>query len=171
MKREELAARLEPLHRDGFGWALACCDHDPTMAEEVLQVTYLKIMTGKARYDEKAAMKTWLFAVIRNTALEQRRRGRLAARRLASWITGRVEPSGPANPESNLASRETASLVRRALRRLSRRQREILHLVCYEGLTIEQSARILGLSVGTARVHYERGKGRLRGLLPREVRP
>jgi RNA polymerase sigma-70 factor (ECF subfamily) len=141
------------------------------MAEEVLQVTYLKIMTGKARYDERSSPKTWLFAVIRKTALEQRRRAWLDGRLFSRVFGGRSEPVDVANPESAAAGLETSRIVIAAMQRLSRRQREVLHLVFYQGLTIEESARVLGLSLGAARVHYERGKGRLRQLMPREVRP
>ena len=48
------------------------------------------------------------------------------------------------------------------LLRLSPRQRELLHLVFYQEQTIEESAQILGITVGSARTHYERGKARLR---------
>lgn len=70
MKPSELEAQLERLHSESFGWALSCCGHDETEAEDVLQTTYLKIVTGKARYEGRSSFKTWLFGVIRRTAQE-----------------------------------------------------------------------------------------------------
>jgi RNA polymerase sigma-70 factor (ECF subfamily) len=55
-----------------------------------------------------------------------------------------------------------------ALNTLSPRQREVLHLVFYQDLTIAAAADVLGVSVGAARVHYERGKAQLRRLLGTE---
>lgn len=56
-----------------------------------------------------------------------------------------------------------------ALRTPSARQREVLHLVFYQGLTIADAARVLGVSIGTARTHYERAKRQLRRLLGQEA--
>ena len=52
--------------------------------------------------------------------------------------------------------------------KLPARQREVLHLVFYQDLTIEEAAKVLNISLGTARTHFERGKSRLRGLLAQE---
>jgi RNA polymerase sigma factor (sigma-70 family) len=56
--------------------------------------------------------------------------------------------------------------LRVALTQLSKRQQEVLHLVFYQELTIQDAADVLAMPVGTARTHYERGKARLRKLLP-----
>jgi RNA polymerase sigma-70 factor (ECF subfamily) len=41
--------------------------------------------------------------------------------------------------------------------------------VFYQNLTIQEAADVLGMTVGTARTHYERGKSRLRDLLGEET--
>jgi RNA polymerase sigma factor (sigma-70 family) len=58
--------------------------------------------------------------------------------------------------------------VRQALGRLAVRQREVLDLVFFHGLTIEEAAQVMGVALGTARVHYQRGKRRLLALLAPE---
>lgn len=55
--------------------------------------------------------------------------------------------------------------TRSALRELSVRQRQVLHLVFYQDFTIEEAATIMSVSVGSARTHYHRGKSRMATLL------
>lgn len=159
----DLVAALQEIHAASFAWARACCG-DPADASDVLQSAYEKILDGRARFDGRSAIKTWLFGVIRLTALEQRRRAWLRVLGL-----GRIaqEPAAPVPPSADGAheSREAARAVVEALARLAPRQREVVHLVFYEGLTVEAAAGVMGVGVGSARVHYDRGKKRLAVLL------
>jgi RNA polymerase sigma-70 factor (ECF subfamily) len=165
----ELEAQLAQLHDSSFGWALSCCGWDESDAEDVLQTTYVKVISGRAHFGGRSAFRTWLFGVIRQTAREHRRRARSQverAERLASEPT-EVRPS-VARPDE---VQERAELNRRllsAMDELPDRQREVLHLVFYEDLTIREAAEVMEVSLGSARVHYERGKKRLRVLLSPE---
>jgi RNA polymerase sigma factor (sigma-70 family) len=160
---------LERLHADSFGWALACCGWDRTEAEEVIQTTYLKVLEGTARYEGRAAFKTWLFAVIRRTAAERRRRHRFQGLAVWRWLDER--PRAAADSAETEASRTQASAeLVEALAALPGRQRQVLHLVFYQDLTIREAAEVLGVSLGTARRHYERGKQRLREILGAPLR-
>lgn len=76
---------LERLHEQSFGWALSCCGWDHHMAEDVLQTTYVKVLSGAAQYSGKSGFRTWLFSVIRRTALEQARRARSRAEGMRRW--------------------------------------------------------------------------------------
>lgn len=169
MRDNEVRAQLEQHHEDAFGWALSCCGWDRPLAEDVLQTSYLKVVDGRARFSGRSSFKTWLFSVIRLTAGEQRRR--LAVRRLLPLkALDSHEDRNAANPFEQLARSERAVHLVAALKTLPKRQREVLQLVFYHDLTIREAAEVSGVSVGTARTHYERGKGRLRRLLKEECR-
>lgn len=166
MSPESLQRELDRLHVAAFGWALACCGGDRAAAEDALQASYLKILDGRARFDGRAAFRSWLFSVVRLTAAEQRRRAALWRLWPLSWLAAVAD--GRPDPAAALATSETARRLVAALARLPRRQREVLHLVFYQDLTIAEAAQVVGVSLGTARTHYERGKARLRQLLEEE---
>jgi RNA polymerase sigma factor (sigma-70 family) len=153
---------LERHHADAFAWALSCCRRDRAEAEDVLQTSYLKVLDGRAAFLGRSSYKTWLFGVIRRTASEHRR-GRLLRRLWSarSLDTLQIVDATP-GPATQLVRSESTQRLERALARLSRRQRDLLHLVFYQELTIREAAEVLGVSIGTARTHYERGKARLR---------
>src|SRR5262249_24190083 len=152
------------------GWALQCCGWDRQEVEEVLQTTYVKMLSGRARFDGRSSLKTWLFAVIRRTAAE-RRRVRWARSLLSlRWRDGHPDPPPVVTPEALAGDAETARALRAALACLPARQREVLHLVFYQDLTVEEAAEVLGISLGSARTHYHRGKAGLRQRLGAEGR-
>ena len=156
MERAELERELRAHHAASFGWALSCCRDDPHSAEDVLHETYLRVLDGRARFRGESAFRTWLFGVIRQVARGARRRA--ALRRVLLLRVFAAEPAqvDDAPPEAAL---------RTALRGLPERQREVLMLVFYQDLTIAEAAQALGIALGTARAHYERGKAALRAAL------
>ena len=165
----ELQAELEKLHVASFGWALSCCRRDRAEAEEVLQTVYLKILEGKARYRGESSLKTWLFAVIRKTAItEQRKRLLRSLKSIAGLNPTPERNSLAAEPAAAFERSEARRQFQIALKRLPARQREVLHLVFYEDLSLREAANVLGVSIGSARQHYERGKKHLRESLNRE---
>ena len=168
MNISELKAELEKLHSASFGWALSCCRGDRSEAEEVLQTVYLKILEGKARYRAEASLKTWLFAVIRKTSISEHRRSLLRKLRFSESANQLVnEVSMHAEQDLSLERSEIQLRFRRALASLPARQRQALHLVFYENLSLREAAEVMTVSIGSARQHYERGKKHLRETLKR----
>jgi RNA polymerase sigma factor (sigma-70 family) len=161
----ELRLELEAHHRDAFAWAVNCCHRNRSDAEDVLQATYLKVLEGRARFDHRSTFRTWLFGVVRLTALDQHRR-----RFVRDLVMARaaVEESfrdpAPA-ADADLGQVERRAALERALVLLPRRQREVLLLVFYHELSVEDAARVMSIGVGSARQHYARGKTRLREVL------
>src|SRR5262249_28180168 len=103
-----LEGEIERLHPASYGWALACCRFRRQEAEDVLQSAYLKVLDGRACYDGRSSVRTWLFAVIRKTALDARRRRWLEALCLVRWnhvngvtpqAVARRRPSGSISAE------------------------------------------------------------------------
>jgi RNA polymerase sigma factor (sigma-70 family) len=158
----ELRTELEKYHRECFAWALSCCGRDPAQAEDVLQTVYLKVLENRARFDGRSAFKTWLLALIRNTAADEwRRKQRRECGPDPLGLDAQQEPP----PDEWTYHLEVRELMTAALCALPPRQQEVLRLVFYHDLSVAGAAEVIGVSVGTARIHYERGKTGLRDWL------
>jgi RNA polymerase sigma factor (sigma-70 family) len=159
---DTLRARLEAHYAESWSWTLACCRGDLAQAEDALHLSCHKVLDGRARFDGRSSFKSWLFGVIRLTALDQRR---WSWRRWVRWAPlseaeGRAD--GRPGAADSLVGDERCGEVRAALDGLAVRQAEVLRLVFYHELTLDEAAVAMGVSPGTARRHYERGKERLR---------
>ncbi len=145
-----------------FGWALHCCKHQKEWAEDLLQDVYTRVLAGQARFGGRSAFKTWLFGVIRTTAREQSRTRWLHATLSERWQRGELDAGHAPDPADMTGEAQRNASLRAAVAALPRRQQEVLHLVYYQDLSIEDSAELLGISLGSARTHFDRGKRRLR---------
>ena len=155
MNKSKLEQLVRAYHRDAFMWASQCCNYNHEEAKEVLQITYLKIFEGKAIYREQASFKTWLFSVIRFTAIDH----------LKKRITFETLDNLQVLEEPNESGLINCTAL---LSRLSDRQQQILLLAFYHGMTLSQIAEVTALHIGTVRTHYERGKAALRALIINE---
>jgi len=151
----DLRDALEALHVDSFGWALSCCRRRRDEAENVLQLVYVKVLSGKAVFDGKSSFKTWLFAVIRKTAAHEYRMELFRRLRLS-----RIPKPLDGKPDAE--QRGVEMRLKEALGKLPARQREVLQLVFYHDLSIVEAAKVMGVGIGSARTHYERGKKQMR---------
>jgi RNA polymerase sigma-70 factor (ECF subfamily) len=159
MDRAELERELERMHAACWGWALACGGRDRDVAEEALQSAYLRILSGQARFGGRSSLRTWVFGVIRRTAMEEVRRRRMrSAHEPGDGMEAEFIPDpAPGADVATERDEERATLVA-ALGTLSARQREVLQLVFYHGMTIDEAANVMDISLGSARTHYDRGK-------------
>src|SRR5262249_13184703 len=142
----DLRPELAALHRESFAWALHCCHGDAARAGDALQEAYFKILAGRARFGGQSSLKTWLLALIRHTAADEWRRDERHRARIAT-LDDAPEPAIP--PDEALADTHAAAGVREALDALPGRQREVLTLVFYHDLTLDEAAAVMSISPGT----------------------
>jgi len=157
MVQNNIKAELEQHHNDCYGWALHCCKGDKEIASDVLQTAYLKILERQNTFNGKSSFKTWAFIIIRNTATDawknQKKMGKLI-----QYETDLPDEDYEIEPESRLDTHLRKLFFAEALKQVSDRQRQILQLVFYHELSLNDSAKVLGISQGSARKHYDRAK-------------
>ena len=168
MEHDQIEMELQRLHPDTFGWALACCGRSRSEAEDVMQLTYVKVLEGSAKFDGRSSFRSWLFSVVRLTAMERRRRFAMRDRLLKLWFVASAESQEP-GPEVAIEYSARSKQLLDGLKRLSRRQSEVLQLAFYHDMTLEEVAAVLDLSIGSTRTHYARGKQNLARMLQAEL--
>lgn len=141
---------------------------DPGEAEDVTQTVFLDIYRAVAQFDpRKGNTRVWLMQYAYHRAINRRQRlqgqefyksTELEEEALA---TRRVE----AHATFGLSSAETKELVRQSMAALSDRQKSVIEMACYEGLSMREIADRTGDSFVNVRHQYYRGLQKLRSLI------
>jgi RNA polymerase sigma-70 factor (ECF subfamily) len=130
-------------------------------AEDVVQEAFIRFWRSRRRVADPVA---FLFACVRNCALDwQRERGR-QSRREAAAARPEVEPLFA----DSLEQEERRGAIDAALRRLPENQREVLIMKIWGGLTFPQIAEALHVSANTAASRYRYALDKLRQQLAEE---
>jgi RNA polymerase sigma-70 factor (ECF subfamily) len=145
---------LEAIHSQLYGWALTRCGFDRSAAEDLMQEAYVAVLSGAARFDNKSSLKTFLFSVVQNLARSRFRQIALRMRLLTSYAAGAEDQGMDGAQMEGRKDRQ----VWKAVESLPARQRDVTELVFCRDMTIEEAAAVMGVSVGTGRVHYDRAK-------------
>ena len=140
---------------------------DDAEAEDVMQEAYVRAFRELATFRGEARFSTWLTRIACHEALARARK----RRRLVS-ITGGEPPDPPAKtpgPERDLENRELQTVLREAVEVLPDPLRAVFCLREIEGLSTEQTADLLGLTVENVRVRLHRAKRSLRQKLDERI--
>ncbi len=141
---------------------------DSDEAQDVTQEAFVKAHRALGRFRRESPFRPWLLRIVRNEALNRRRRrgrqDRLALRVVNEEATGGAAPS----PEASLLVDESRRQVLDAVERLPTRYRNVIvHRFLLE-LSEAETARTLGVPAGTVKSRVHRGLARLRAMM-REV--
>ncbi len=151
---DELFAR----HRDALHAFFRRRLDDGAQADDLTQETFLAVLRGVARYEPRALVRTYLYAIALKQLYAARRKRQPAP--LAD-----CDPAEPAQP----SCADDSLWVRQALGRLDAEEREILMLREYEQLSYIEIAELLRIPVNTVRSRLFRSRMALRSFLEPEV--
>ncbi|MGE5591079.1 MAG: RNA polymerase sigma factor [Bacillota bacterium] len=147
-------AELQKRHHARLWGYIARRVGDRQLAEEVEQDVWLAVWQQAGRYRGDSRVSTWLLGIAHHKAMS-------ALRRRWPQPVDAVpdQPADPGwQPEARLDARETRAALAAAIGRLSPLHRATLDLVLGHGLSLEETARVMGCPVGTvkSRLSYAR---------------
>ena len=149
--------------------------HNREDAQDAVQEAFLKAFENLAAFEEKAKFSTWLVRIVINQSLMKLRKQRSAnvvsvdedfdnpehdamPLEIADWS---------ANPEKDYKATELREILTKALEGLSRSLRIVFVLRDMEGLSVEETAKTLELSVAAVKTRLLRARLELRARLTR----
>jgi RNA polymerase sigma-70 factor, ECF subfamily len=143
-----------------FSIAVYSLGGDRAVAEDVTQQIFLKLFTAIRQFRGDAEFTTWLYRLVVNACLDERRR----RRRLLPWESTTVamkDVSERKPQERQYARLEIAEAVRGAIGELKPKFRLPILLKHIEGLSYEEIAEVMGCSKGTVASRLNRGHSQL----------
>lgn len=145
--------------------ALVHMSGDACLAEDLTQAVFLKLYRSRAAYQRGMLVMPWVFAIARNTFIDQRRLSRRRPERLSSdGVLPEPEAEEPAS--LNCFSNGLYDL----LQRLPEQQRSALVMRKVQGLSIAEAASLCGTSPGSIKMRVQRAYQNLRGMLAGRTR-
>jgi RNA polymerase sigma-70 factor (ECF subfamily) len=160
---ERAFARLLQQVRDQvFRWALLITA-DSDDADDITQQVSVTLHRKLHLFEERSAFSTWLYRIVRNTAVESRRRVRFI--REVSFDEDAVSNTLSAVTEDRLEQIDDArsvALIRALFCELPPRQRELIDLIDTQGYSTVEAAAMMSIEPETARVHLLRARRTLR---------
>jgi len=150
---------------------------NPEDAKEVVQDVFLSVYRKIKGFDRRAAFSTWLYRIATNAALMKLRRRKPEAKSLEELLPkftenghhGRPVTDWTQSPEELLLRQEIREIVREAIERLPADYRAVLVLRDIEGLSNQEAAEVLRLSVLAVKGRLHRARLVLREKLARYI--
>lgn len=140
-----------------FRFASRHCSASPD-AEDAFQEGLLAAWRGAATFRGDSGVRTWLFQIVLHACRRRSRRRAGEPAVHAGLEDAEALPSDDGGADSKLAARQTASLLARALAALPDESREVLLLRDVEGLSGDEAAGVLGLSLAAMKSRLHRGR-------------
>lgn len=161
--REAFGLLFEAYKDRVFSIAVYSFNGDEAAAGDVAQQIFLKLMTNIGQFRGDSAFTTWLYRLVVNACIDERRRRRRFLPFGESIAVSRIEDRRP--QERNYARTEMADAVKAAIGELRPKLRLPILLKYIEGLSYEEIANVLGCSKGTVGSRLNRGHKALAGRL------
>jgi RNA polymerase sigma-70 factor, ECF subfamily len=133
---------------------------DVVRADDLVQSCLVRAIANQHLWQPGTDLRAWLFTILHNQNVNDVRR---AAREGANVDIEEMAPVLSVQPRA-MASLEMRDLEA-AIAKLTPEQRQVILLVCLEGMEYEEVALILGVPIGTVRSRLSRGRDELRRLI------
>jgi len=138
-------------------------------AQEVTQDVFVKAYRKLKTFGFRSSLRTWLYRIAANTAINLYRRTAKERKRSGDYETAIGTVPAPGSPDCGIEKKESAELLDRLMSGLNPDQRACLVLREIEGLSYAEISALLRINVSTVRTRLKRAREALMALGKSEV--
>jgi RNA polymerase sigma-70 factor (ECF subfamily) len=159
-QRVALATLVERHYNALLGYLYRLMSGDRALAEDLVQETFLRVLSSARQYQHPRPFKPWLYAIATNLAHNHYKRADTRYTHVAGEDDDAMGEWD--SPEDALLAQDEVQAVVTALAMLPDEQREVIVLYYYQSLEGPEIAAALGIPLGTVRSRLASGVRRLR---------
>ncbi|BBI30945.1 RNA polymerase sigma factor [Cohnella abietis] len=124
-------------------------------AKDIAQEVFIKVFHNVGSFKGQSSLKTWLFTITRNLAINEMKSSYMRRIVLFNW----VKPQGMGeSAESVFLGEQSTREIREIIMSLSIKLREVLILTLEHELTMVEIAKLLNISEGTVKSRLHRAR-------------
>ena len=164
----EAASELVRAHYERvYAFFRRLCGSDADAAD-LTQKTFAKGWAALGSFAERSSFSTWIHGVGRNVYLDWRRKGNRLDPQTEEWWESCVA-DGP-SPFEDAAERDAAVRLHTLVSQLDDEKKETVHLHYYQGLSLSETAEVLGIAASTVKYRLREALEFLRAKTEMEIK-
>src|ERR1051326_1044693 len=150
---------IELFYEKLFSYFRRLCGNDED-AQDLTQRTFVKVWAALSSFQGRSSFSTWLHGIGYHVYADWRRRGLPGEFRSDAWWETCVA-DGP-SPFEDAAEQELAHQLYALVEQLEESRKEIVHLHYYQGLSLRETAEVLGIAASTVKYRLRHALDELR---------
>ena len=160
---------FDRLYSELYRFVVAVCAKEGggADAEDLAQITWLKVLNAKESYGGGGKLRPWIARIAKNTTIdEHRRRGRANEGSLDEMMAP-PEGAGYEPPDTDISTEDQAvsatlnDVIDEAFEQLNERQAEVMRLLVLENMRYDEIVAVTGLPVGTVKSTISRAREKM----------
>jgi RNA polymerase sigma-70 factor (ECF subfamily) len=164
-RADDLTLLVERHHGPLLGFLYRMTGGDRALAEDLIQETFLRLLSKIVSYRYPRPLKPWLYAIAVNIARDHYKQAEF---RHTDSMPTQFEISVAGTPETELVTNEETQQVATAMNNLPLLQQEVILLRYFHELSLDEISQILQVPVGTIKSRLSVGLQRLKERLTAE---
>lgn len=150
-------------------WAAYRVVSNRETAEDITQIVFERVLSNLDKLSklDDGRLKSWLYRVSTNLALDHLRRAKHETP-VDAPIDEDIEDSAP-QPDEAAEKNRTAARVRSAIDKLDEKNRQVILLHYFADMTVREISSCTGISEGTVKARLVKARNRLANMLGEEA--